>query len=124
MIIPGQNILNMAFGAIARQTVMYYQYDSRTLNDVGQDVTSYLTAVSITGSWQPVPRNLYRVYGLDMQKDYFTFYTSNDVLDLQRDVSGDQIVFGGDKYQCQSNNDWYKIDGWKAILCVRIGAQP
>lgn len=119
--IPGQNILNMALTIIARQTITYYQYDSRSVNSVGQNVTLYKTPVEITGSWQPVPRHLYMVYGLDLQKEYFTFYTSNDLLDVQRDVSGDQVVFGGQRYQCESNNDWYKLDGWKAILCVRIG---
>ena len=119
--IPGQNILNMALTIIARQTITYYQYDSRSINSVGQNVTTYKAPISITGSWQPVPRHLYMVYGLDLQKEYFTFYTSNDLLDVQRDVSGDQVVFGGSRYQCESNNDWYKLDGWKAILCVRIG---
>ena len=59
-------------------------------------------------------------YGLDLQKDYYTFYTSNDVLDIQRDVSGDQLIFNGKRYQVESNNDWYPMDGWKGIICVYI----
>jgi hypothetical protein len=119
--IPGQNLLNMALTIIHKQEIQYYQFDSRSLNDIGQEVTVYKSAVTIVGSWQPVPRHLYMQFGLDLQKDYFTFYTSNDVLDVTRDVSGDQVSFQGRRYQCESNNDWYKLDGWKGILCVFNG---
>lgn len=120
--IPGQNILNMALTVIWRQTLMYYQYVSRSLNSVGQDVTVYASPVELVGSWQPVPRKLYVIYGLDLQKDYFTFYTSNNLLDITRDVSGDQISFMGRRYQVESDNDWYQLDGWKGVLCVDLGA--
>ena len=119
--IPGQNILKMASQLIVFQTIQYYQYESRALNDVGQDVTTYLAVVNIIGSWQPVPRNLYPIYGLDLQKDYFTFYTSNNLLDVTRDVSGDQLAFQGRRYQVESNNDWFQLVGWKGILCVDLG---
>lgn len=120
--IPGQNLLNMALTVIQQQTVQYYQYSTRSLNAVGQDVTVYLPVVNIVGSWQPVPKDLYQAYGLDLQKEYFTLYTSNDVLDINRDVSGDQVVFNGRRYQCQSDVEWFALDGWKAILCVYIGS--
>jgi len=120
--IPGANILNMAFSLISKQVVNYYQYVSRSTNAVGQDVTVYAAAVSMAGSFQPVPRNLYQTYGLDLQKDYSTFYTSNNLLDITRDVSGDQIAYNGKRYQVQSGNDWFAQDGWKGVLCVNLGA--
>lgn len=119
--IPGQNLLNMALTLIARQTLLYYKFAARVQNSIGQDVTVYSAPLLITGSWQPVPRQLYQIYGLDLQKEYFTFYTSNDVLDVQRNVSGDQVAFNGKRYQCESNNDWYELDKWKGILCVYVG---
>lgn len=119
--VPGQNLLNMALRIIARQGLVYYKAEGRTQNSIGQDVTIYDAGTTIVGSWQPVPRNLYRPYGLDLQKDYFTFYTSNNLIDIARDVSGDQIAFNGQRYQCESNNDWYEMDHWKGILCVHIG---
>jgi hypothetical protein len=121
MSIPGQNILNMALQIIARQTIQYYQYQNRSLNQIGQDLTLYSNPINITGSWQPVPRKLYIVYGLDIQKDYFTFYTSNNILDITRDVSGDQVAFMGRRYQVESDNDWFQLYGWKGILCVDLG---
>lgn len=120
--IPGQNLLNMALSVIARQTITYYRATGRTLNDVGQDITAYASPVSIVGSLQPVPRQLYEQLGLDLQKSYYTFYTSNNIEDVGRDVSGDQFVFNGQRYQVESDNDWYAQDGWKGVLCVLIGA--
>lgn len=120
--IPGANVLNMALSVIARQTITYYQYLGRTLNNVGQEVSSYAAGQVVTGSFQPVPKNLYTTYGLDLQKSYFTFYVSSNLLDVHRDVAGDQIVFNNFRYQCESNNDWFAIDGWKGVLCVLIEA--
>ena len=73
------------------------------------------------GSWQPVPRDTVRQYGLDLQKDYYTFYTPNNVLDLARNITADQVAFNGQLFQVESENDWYALDGWKGILCVFIG---
>lgn len=112
----------MALSIIARQTVTYYHMTARALNDVGQDVTTYASPVNMTGSFQPVPKRLYEVYGLDLQKSYYTFYTSNNLLDVQRDLSGDQIAFNNRRFQCESANDWFAIDGWKGVLCVDIGS--
>ena len=120
--IPGQNLLNMCLTLIAKQTIDYYQFVSRALNPVGQDVTTYADPVTMYGSFQAVTRKLYTLYGLDLQKDYSTFYASADILDVTRDVSGDQIVYGGRRYQVESDNDWFRQDGWKGVLCVDIGA--
>ena len=119
--IPGQNLLNMAFRIIAKETVLYYKDLGRTLNSVGQDITEYAAGVPLSGSFQPVPRKLYELYGLDLQKDYYTFYVSAALLDVDRDISGDQIAFNGQRFQCESDNDWFAIDGWKGVLCVHIG---
>jgi hypothetical protein len=119
MNIPGANLLKIALGIIASQTVSYYQFLSRAPSAKGQWVATYADPVNLTGSFQPVPRKLYEQYGLDFSKSYFTFYTSNNILSTQRDVSGDQLVFNGITYQCESNNDWFAIDGWKGVLCVQ-----
>jgi hypothetical protein len=118
--IPGSNLLNMALTIIAKQTISYTRAIGRTVNNIGQYVTNYASPVNIVGSFQPVPRAMYELYGLDFQKSYFTFYSSNDLIDIQRDVSADQISFNSQTYQCLSSNDWFAIDGWVGILCVLI----
>lgn len=120
MRIPGCDLLSIAATVISLQTVIYYQFVSRSLNDIGEDVTVYQPPVNMDGSFQPVPRLLYEKYGLDLQKEYYTFYTSNNILDVGRDVSGDQIEFNNTRFQCESNNDWFAVDGWKGVLCAAI----
>lgn len=121
MNIPGSNLLNMARRIISSQNVIYYQFLGRTLNTIGQDMSTYAAPRIVSGSWQPVPRNLYTQYGLDLQKDYFTFYASVNALDVGRDVSGDQLSFNNQRYQVESANDWYAVDGWVGIICCHIG---
>lgn len=116
--IPGSNILQMAFSVIATQTVSYYKFLSRTLDAIGLDVATYAAPVTLRGSFQPVPRTLYQQYGLDFSKSYFLFYTSNDAHGVTRDSSGDKLVFNGLNYQCEAETEWFAIDGWAAVLCV------
>ncbi len=118
--IPGQNILNAALSIIARQSFDYYAFQSRTPNAIGQDVATYAAPVTLTGSVQPVPRNLYQIYGLDFDKYYLTFYVSQAVMDVARDVSGDAMVFNGNYYQCLQKTDWFPQDDWVSVLAVQV----
>jgi len=120
MSIPGQNLLNMALTMIHRQKITYYKYIGRVLNSVGQYVTTYEPPSDIFGSWQPVPRNLYAQYGLDFQKNYYTFYSLSDVMDLKRDITSDKVAYNSQLFQVESANDWFALDGWKGVLCVQI----
>ncbi|POP42328.1 hypothetical protein CHU32_03580 [Superficieibacter electus] len=119
--IPGGNLLNIALNVIGAQELEYYAFTGRQTNTAGYDVTSYAEAVSVVGSFQPVPRAQYANLGLDYQKTYWNFYVSADLLDVSRDVSGDQLVFDGRRYQCESVTPWRAIDGWNAVLCAEIG---
>jgi hypothetical protein len=119
--IPGQNLLRMAFQIIAQTPVIYYHFLGRTQNSVGQDVSQYANGVVMNGSFQPVPRSLYMQYGLDLQKEYWMFYTSNNIYDVARGIAGDQIGFNGQRFQLESNNDWYDVDGWKGGIFIHVG---
>jgi hypothetical protein len=118
--IPGANILSMALSVIGRSSFSHLAFASRTPNEIGQDVTKYDAPVTLQGSVQPVPKNLYQQYGLDFQREYINVYVSKDVLDVTRDVSGDMIEFNGNSYQCLSITPWVAIDGWSAVLCVQV----
>lgn len=114
------NILNMALGLVGRQYFDFYAFIDRSENAIGYDVARYANPQTICGQIQAVQRNLYSVYGLDLQKNYITIYLSQDAFNVARDISGDQIIFAGDKYQCLSNVPWFKINGWVSILAVQI----
>jgi len=120
MIVPGSNLLASALTVIFPQTIIYTQYLSRVINTVGQWVNTYAAPVNIRGSFQPLAKNLYQAYGLDLQKSYFNFYTLNDLIDVHRDFSNDQIEYDGHVYQCESNTEWYAQDKWKGVLCCAV----
>jgi hypothetical protein len=120
MTTPGSNLLKQALTVINPQFITYYKAASRTVNTIGQYVTTYASGLLVRGSFQAVPRRLYMAYGLDLQKSYYTFYTLNDMIDVVRDVSNDQLVYNGLRYQVESNNDWFAQDGWKGVLCCYI----
>jgi hypothetical protein len=110
----------MAMQIVGKSSFSYLAFASRTPNEIGQDVTKYEPPVTLQGSVQPVPRSLYQQYGLDFQRNYINVYVSKAVLDVERDVSGDMIVFSGNSYQCLSVTPWVAIDGWSAVLCVQV----
>lgn len=120
MRVPGSNLLNMALRVIARQTVSYFVFTGRVLNSYGQDIPTYADPIQITGSFQAVPRQLYEKYGLDLQKTYYTFYSSTNIIDVGRDTAGDQLSFNNQRFQVESGNDWFATDGWKGVLCVAL----
>ena len=119
--IPGSNLLNTALTAIARQMVIYQRYLGRADNEIGQDVSAYEEpGVAILGSFQAVKRNLYAQYGLDLSKYYANFYVSKNALPVDRNVSGDQLVYDGTLFKAESETDWFAIDGWVCMLLVKI----
>lgn len=120
MMIPGANILNTVLRVIARQTFVYNAYLSRTANAMGDYVANYYPSAQCSGNAQPVPREKFEDYGLDFNKRYFNFFVSRGVIDVGRDVSGDQIVFECRYYQVISITPWIGIDGWNQILAVEV----
>lgn len=122
MIVPGSNLLNIAFSVITPSQFQYLQFTGRTNNSIGFDVSVYAAPVNAEGSVQPVPRNMYQQYGLDFQKNYANFYIASDIIDIARDVAGDQFIFENKYYEALSKTPWFGIDGWDAVLCVQVPA--
>ncbi len=118
--IPGSNLLNMAMGPIARQSVQWRAWTSRALNAAGDWVSTFAEATTISGSMQPVSTALYMQLGLDLRKNYHHLWTTADVRATTRDREGDLIVFGGKSWQCQSDRDWRMVDHWRKMLMVEV----
>ena len=119
MRVPGSNLMNMASRVISQTTVSYRAFAGRVKNENYIEVATYAPPVNIKGSLQPVARELYEKMNLDLQKTYYNFFCPNNMLDLQRDVSGDLFDYGGFTYQVESLTPWFDIDGWVQALAVR-----
>lgn len=124
MMVPGSNLLAQALRIIAPQSFQYYQFLTRSTQPNGQYVATYAAPVDLFGSVQAVPRNIYEQMGLNFQRNYKIFYVSKNVIDIERDVSGDIVNFDDKTYQCVSVTEWFSVDGWDAILCVQIPGLP
>ncbi len=119
--IAGSNLFLTASRLIARQDVLYWPFKSRGVNSIGFDIAEYDEPYIIKANIQAVQKDVYQQLGLDFQKRYFVGYFDLDVLDINRDVSGDQISFAGRQLQALSGLDWFHLDGWKSIVFVDIG---
>jgi hypothetical protein len=120
MNIPGVNLLALAQSVIGTQTVTYYRFTGRTNNTIGQFVSSFAEPVEIQGSFQPVSRQKYAEYGLDVTRNYAWFYSTTPIADVNRDRAGDQLVFDGKRFEVSGANDWSAIDGWNGVLVVQV----
>lgn len=120
MIIPGANLLGLAFGVIGRQTVAWSQFTGGALNAAGVRVPTWAPPVDIGGSFQPVPNTLIQALGLDWTKTYANFYAEADFTDVMRDKTGDRLAYAGKTYQILSKTDWKPQDGWQGVLCIEV----
>lgn len=128
MIVPGSNLLSIAFRAIAPIKVQYLQFQSRALNAVGQYISAYAAPVDVMASVQAVSRGAYKQFGLDFQKNYVAIYVSVDAVDIDRNVTGDKFILpDGRIYQLENQDDWFGADGgwqgingWVGLLAVKV----
>ena len=118
--VPGANWLLTAFRAIATQSFQYYAFAGRTTQVNGQQLATYAAPVTLMGSIQPLPRNLYQMYGLQFDRYYVTVYMPESATDVSRDTAGDQIEYQGNRFQAVQKVNWYAQDGWIAMLFVQI----
>lgn len=122
MSIPGSNLLSIALSVITPQSIALSRALSRTQNAVGEWVTTYAAQIPVEGSWQPVDRTKYEALGLDLMKNYYTFYTSEPIKSINRGDSPDLCERNGRKYSAIGDVPWNDIDGWQSVTFVDIGA--
>lgn len=119
--IPSSNLLKMAMRVIAKQRVAYYAVLEVTKNAAGYKVTNFDEPRCLEGSFQPVNTQYYAQMGLDFTKTYATWYDPNGTVnDIQRDTTGDKIVFCGGTYIALSNTEWKSVDGWNSTMFVKV----
>lgn len=120
MSFPGGNILSVALGLIPSQAVGWRRFEGVVTNAAGVDVPTWQAPVTIRGSFQPVSATLMQTLGLDMTKNYATFYAAEPMQDVDRDKTGDRLTYNGRVWQIISKTEWYPQDGWDGIMCVEV----
>ena len=119
--IPGVNLLHMAMGILGNQSVEYIRYEGAQTLANGIKTEVYSDPVTVEeGSVQPIPKSNYRENGLNFSREYVTWWVSMDVLGLDRDFSGDLIVWNNKKWKVDSDISWYEQDGWCELTMWNI----
>lgn len=120
MRVPGSNLLSVAMRVINPQTVQWRAFEGRTKNSRASYVDGYAPAVDVFAAVQPVPRALYQQLGLDLSKSYWTIWVQPDVRVLNRDTTGDLVLYGTRTLKCESDTNWRESDGWRKILSIEV----
>jgi hypothetical protein len=126
MNVPGFNLLGLALTMIGSQPVQYQRCTGPAVpNEAGFMAAPYAPAVPVNvGSVQAIPRARYSQLGLDLSKDYVTWFVPRAVFGVDRDESGDRFTWRGKLWQVESCTDWSAQDGWAQALAARIGEAP
>lgn len=120
MNVPGANLLNKALSVIGAQQIDLYAFESSVTNEIGLDVITYAAPVKLRASVQAVPQEAYSDMGLDLSREYIAIWGSAALKKLTRNTSGDQVEFNGNRYEVMTENDWFVVDGWTAVIAVRV----
>lgn len=120
MRVPGVNLYRLATKVIARQPIEYYMYAGRVLDKQRNYVTSYEPMMPLQASVQAVLRSQYVELGLELQKNYVKIWIDKDIVDLDRDSSGDYFKFSGKTFKMEDETTWMEQDGWVSCLAVEI----
>lgn len=118
---PGSNLLKQALQLISSNPCSYYRFLGRTTTNAGRFISEFAAGVPVkVGSIQAVPRNKYQIMGLELEKEYVTWFVPEDVIGLERDAAGDQINYKNERYQLVNTTSWFGQDGWLSVLCVKL----
>ena len=113
------NLLNTALSVLPKTKAKWYQFDKLEVDDRGREKATYKEPVNIVGNFQAMDIKTIQEMGLDTNKEYKVFYTSNNIKQVQRDTSPDYLEILEDKYDILDNNNWFKINGWNGFLCIK-----
>ena len=120
MAVPGSNLLTSALTIICRDSFQYLRFNTITTNEIGLDVRDYDQPITRSGSVQSVDVSDIKNMGLDFTKSYIQVWTETPVNAVERDRSGDQIIWNGRRFEIQGETDWNAVDGWNSFTAVEV----
>ena len=120
MATPGSNLLSTALTVVCRDNFEYLRFQGITNNEIGLDVRTYAAPVTRSGSIQAIDFSEFSTMGLDFNKSYIQIWTETQVNTVNRDKSGDQVIWNSRRFEVQSVNDWHLVDGWNHFTAVEV----
>lgn len=118
--IPGANVLGIAFSAIAQQPAQFLRAIGRTQNNLGAWVTQYAAPVDVRVSFQSMDSTKYQQLGLDLAKNYYSIWVKLGAEGVNRGASPDRFIVYGKLYEITTTHDWFMQDGWTECVVIEV----
>lgn len=115
-----QNLLKQALKLIPPEKFEYLKFKSETVNSFGISLPTYAEPVTVSGSAQTPELYLYQQLGLELEKNYRTFYASIDIKGNEVNPQPDRFIYKGRVYEVVKNSPWFEYDGWCGVLAVEL----
>jgi len=113
------NLLKQALSILPKQNFYLYKFQATSINDCGIKQDTYSNKISLAGSIQSIPKDMYQKLGLDFAKNYKMIYCDYDIKGLsQSNESPDKVEIDGIIFIVVSDTNWFKQDGWNGVLVV------
>jgi len=114
-----QNLLNTALSILPKTTALWYRFDKLVVDDRGKEKAQYKEPLKIIGSFQAVDVQTIQELGLEIKREYKTFYTSNNLKLVNQSTSPDYLEISGSVYDIINSTNWHDINGWSGFLCIK-----
>lgn len=117
------NLLEEALQIIPASVFRLQKFIGNTTNERGLDIAEYAAPVEVRGSVQDMDGSLYQELGLDLSKNYRTFYGSKLMEGLGRNIQAmpDRIIYDGKIWEVVNAAHWYGYNGWTYVIGVETG---
>lgn len=113
------NLLNTALSIIPPVSFSYMKWLGKETNELGIEVPRYGEPIEVEGHCQPTTNSMYASLGLDLEKNYNSFWIPSNVVSLDEQTNPDKITFGGSNWIVIKTVDWFSYDGWTEVIAVK-----
>lgn len=113
------NLLNTALSIIPPVSFSYMKWLGKETNELGIEVPRYGEPINVVGHSQPTNNYMYSTLGLDLDKNYRSFWIPNDVVSMDEQKNPDKIVYSGETWIVIKTNAWFDYDGWTEVVAVK-----
>ena len=113
------NLLNTALSVIPPVSFSYSRWIGKTTSEIGLEVPQYADPVEVEGHCQPTTNSMYASLGLDLEKNYKSFWIPSNVVSIDEQTNPDKITFGGSNWIVIKTVDWFSYDGWTEVIAVK-----
>lgn len=113
------NLLIEASSVIPFEEFEYIEFDDNVINEMGIKQPTYKEPIKLKGSIQPINSNLYQQLNLDLQKEYYTVWTTQKINTTIDKEYNDMIKYNDNIYTVVKITNWDNYNKWTEITAVK-----